>query len=325
MDICVEFEILKGYDKLKKNIVQSDDKKIIYINGKNVNIVEKINYRENKTVVIDFEYIIDFDKYLKKNKIKFTMDAGTDLNIILEHGGIEVLQLLKYYIDKSIYGYSDDILESACVYNNPIIINFLLEKTEYACIWYAFLENMFDMPIEIMKLFLEKITVDNYDKYGDKISYTNLSNYNEREILDKIIEKNEIKVLKLINEYDIFDSIFYDEINELMTYALYYNFIEMAEYLVEQGAELEYIDSNDVVGYCKVGSSEAVEWVFDNRKINQKFIDEIFIKMEKCRPEFVQLIIDYGANDKKYGKTLRKNAIKIKNKNLVKYLDGIDK
>lgn len=302
---------------MKKYVIQQDGKKYIKIKNQFIDI--PIANNELKYVKIAFEHMIDFNEFLIKKKISAIMDAY--ICNVLQYDNIE---LLEYYIENSEKEY-DEVLSYAWEYNNLITIKFLLEGASYYGIYNILRFNCLKLDISVIELFLQELKKDknNFDCY-----------ISDKYLIFKIIRNNDMMVIKLFKKYGF--NFFYNgcdsyNINDLLVEAVINNLIDMATYLLEQDADPDELDFDHLRTCCRSNYMEACDFMLENVSYTEKMINSIFIGegtyigVERSNPEIVQLLIDNGADVKKYGEQLRKKAKKVKNYHLVKYLDEIIK
>ena len=100
--------------------------------------------------------------------------------------------------------------------------------------------------------------------------------------------------------------------------------IDIVEYLLSMGADLDNIDILDaecIIFDCvKENYIEVIQLLLNEIEFDQEDIDKMFNRSEPYSEEFVELLINSGANVKKYGNKVYQKAKKLKNNTLAKYL-----
>ena len=311
MDNNIDFEIhSKSSKKFKKYITQTNDKTRLKIG--NHTYIDLVDYWFANNIYFEIcpEDFIEFHQFIRKRKI-----AGGFSNGIYKLVEKNYIDLIDYLIGIN--------FEYCSNYNQP--------SNEI-------ITNLFWIACEIsgtymIKCLLEQVD-DNFDKSqgfifackrGDIEIISMLLDELDHGILDfnkslrhAIISGN-LEVIKLLIEQganiNLYKNVFLQE-------AIKNNFSDIAEFLLSIGADITVIDNDNMICCMKSNHVDIVEFLLNKLDYDQKWIDNVFISSCDCSPEIVQLLIDNGANVKKYGDELCRKAMKY-NIHLAKYLETV--
>jgi hypothetical protein len=329
---------IECYEKIKKKIIETGNEFKIKINNDNyIDILVLKELDDKSHIDIPLENMIELDMFLIENNIEAEIDFIV-YKSILRHNYVN---LLDYYIknpkrlDHNWSHYSDDMLLSqSCGLSNMNTVIFLLEKTsgkgicktlETICSFNKILpngqlgtaSNLYKNQIEIIKLLLDKLNDLSYD-----INYS--SSYN---LFKAAMRSNNPKIIKLLINYGLNIN---EYRNELLRAAFTGRCMEVADFLFESGGSMD-IYFSDLKFHVKTNSVERVKFIFNHYDIEQKWIDNIFVKFNKysrCPIIFLgqkcvgmlQIFIDNGANIKKYGQKVCDEFETSKKYDLANYL-----
>lgn len=110
---------------------------------------------------------------------------------------------------------------------------------------------------------------------------------------------------------------------KFLRYAITFGNPQMADHLLSQGADMTGITYEDIEEFVKDSRVDGMRWIFTQLEFEQDQIDDLFLHCYESDPEMVELLIEQGADLKKYKKKLLKKAKNENNKELVQYLEGI--
>lgn len=303
------------FDILKKYIKRKDFHNYVKINNEFI----RISFFGSENIYVDNvtnEYIVKFHQFLINKNINASMYAYHE--DLIQSNDID---LLKYYIKNNSIGTNyNNILYNACEYDNLYMIKYLLKKVSYSKLLIVLKLKCLEMKLDVIELFLKELK-------KDKDFISDISN---KYLIWEIIKNDDPSIIELFIDYGLdLQNIDHYNICNLLTDALKKNLVCIANFLIEKGANSDNIDWYILWTCCHSNHFEFCEFILEKLSYDQEMIDDIFIGfdgytgVENSNPEIVELLIDHGANVKKYGRKLRKNAKKVKNYHLVEYLDGI--
>lgn len=96
------------------------------------------------------------------------------------------------------------------------------------------------------------------------------------------------------------------------------NFGDVVELLISYGAKIANLSDNNFVEYIRRNNKDVMEVAVN--KLDKKRINVLFMKLEYCPIEMVELFIEAGANVDKYGEQLYLKSKRCGNKHLAAHL-----
>lgn len=329
-DSTLDWDYINGDNNTTDFEISHDDYKKIIANIRITNVVTNKNFFVD-IIIKNENYGIEVMKCSNKIRLTILLNDAKRIHKCLRKKDIEIIPdydicnllleiddtkslkyFMKYFMEHKYYYYYDLPLKRACKLKNYEAIRILMYYSEYRQICDILVKKCADLNEKITKILLKKLVCAKY-----------LENKDYEKILCSSIKNDEIERMKLIFEY-CEDIELKDYYNELLETALENELEKISEYLLGCNicihAELEYY----VIKYANTDNYNMVEILFKVDDYDPKWLNDTFIKLEKCSVDIVQLFIDKGANIEKYGKILCDKAKKCKNRELVKYLDGYD-
>ncbi|AGC01571.1 hypothetical protein H012_gp895 [Acanthamoeba polyphaga moumouvirus] len=346
-------------DKNKKIIlskkIEETGKLVLIIKSDDFPKVVKIIFaNEKKPIIAKNICHLFYEKYLD-----FIVDNEMNyhLKIFIKY----LLPFLKKYrnvwfdLQKYLLSYLECEEKNICLDSQKKIINCF----DYNFICYA-LDNCVSFSDSIIKHILknhkkcvmEIFSYENNQKYKN-IKIKKISVY---DILEYCILKNKPDKFKILYDYftTLSEEISLDEINysspdydkyrclyesiqisdkiikELFYYLSYHKYrnsilqhILLNNYNIELVIDFIYIllDRGDYDEYFEI----CLEWLFQKTKYDEEFINVLFVQAKKCSLKMLKILIEYGANYKKYGKRLiyHANVYGKPNIDLIKYIETL--
>lgn len=299
----------KCYDKFKKYII--GNKKIMLSENDFIDILFLHNFSGYIRIDIPINNMIKFGKLLVKKNIMGKIFYDSELTeTLLTHN---LVDSLKYLIENTSVDHTD-LLKDACKLSNKNTINFLLERLTNIDTFKIFVSECSNNNIEVIELFLEHLK-DDEDDNNDFIR-----NINDFDNIQEFIKCDNQLILKIIASYGMdIASLYKHNRDDLLRQAITNNLINSADFLLDNGADID-LDYYDIEYCAKLNYIEAIDFLLDNYIcLDQEYIDDLFISSINYSTEMIQLLIDNGANIKKYGKKVYNRAKKINNYHVMDY------
>jgi Ankyrin repeats (3 copies) len=305
--ITYTFRTKKDYSKFRTYL--DNDSLELKIRPNNIIQVYYFDDYSNH-IQINVEDLIELHDFLTKKNISGSID-NEDIRdcqtILLENNYIDILDYLieNNFVTDRHFGV---MLIHACTLSNTDTISYLLKYCDdidhfdkYCALDAACRRG----GVEIVAFLLEKI---NYTQ-------TNLNG-----VLCSTVKGNSLNTLKLLieNGADIHSN------NELLCVSMEKNSIDIMEYLLSNGADITTLTDEQIEYSIEKNHVERIELLLNRLNRDQKWIDNIFKRSAKYSVEMVQLLVDNGANVKKYRKQVCEAAKRENNNHLVEYLKKLN-
>lgn len=334
--IKIHLKIKKNRKLLRKKI---KDKRL-KIGKKYINIItNSLNNPLLSHIRINIYDIELFDNYACDNKIGYTIDRfSVDMLTIIKYGDIAITKILNRYL---IDAYTDDFghnefciafLRRSSEYNNPIMTQYILDIINNSNeIYVAMYKLYFDkkLSFSVTKLCVDKICYKNNKKILELLVEPYVGE-NENKLLEEIIKRDDVTFIEYINTKC--NSIILLKIMANIKYMykiVRYNAILIIILFSEKSNEIFGFGGNDgLCNYllrisCYLKNTQICRFLIDEVTCSNKIINKVFLEsIQYSSVEIAKLFLDRGVNIKNY-KSVIKNAKKIKNYKLVKYLQTI--
>ena len=327
----IYFDIDKTNRKKLKEYLTEDNKLQIECDDF-VNIMS----RDTNTVIYDFKIqAIDFIKFYKfvlKHNIKCHIANSKFDDFWKELPYTNNVEIVEYLFDidftcfspemrSCIYdNFFDIFISKACKISDIDTVIFLLEKLFNDNHFKEYFENIFWI---ICKRGNEVIIT----KFYDILSINNNIHFNEyvfQYALGQIIKSGNVNAVHIfIDRYPKILTYLGSDFKYLIRKALKFDYVDIAEFLISTERNLNFINDDDVIKYMEWNCVNAVEFLINKLQIDDNKLDIFFMKAGKCKPEMVQVLIDAGADARRYRYFLMLDALERKNMALVDYLEKI--
>ena len=303
----------------------------LVINNKMVHVDISKPYN---TISIDCQDLIVVNNFFVKNKIKCDFGKYNDENMrtIIYNNYIDILD----YIIGINFSCCGDYCPYDTIDSKLIDCFYLASKKSNINILVHILQCIdFSADYQFMGKAMLSIALNKiFSKREPEVVCRVLDNIDKKIIEFKssilcAIESGYLQNVKLLAEkcgITDFGNVIPNSSHAPLIQALECGFIDIAEYLIEHGMDIKYININPIIYKCAMNDDmETIHFMLDKVNLNKDDINDIFVNSAQYSTEFVELLIDIGANVGEYGKHLCLKADDVQNKTLVKYLKRIMK
>ena len=303
----IDFEIQsKSSKKFKKYITEINDKTRLKIG--NHKYIDLIGYRCAKDIYFGIysEDFIEFHQFIRKQKIVGGFNGG--IRKLVEKNLVDYLIGINFECcdssdQRPVYRIIEILFLDACEISTANVIKSLLERINNNSVKsVGFNEACERGDIEIISMLLDELD-------------HSILNFNES--LHYALDSGNLQVIKKLIEHGANINLYK---NRLLVKAIKNNFSDITEFLLSKGAD---IGKNEIIYCMESNHVDTVEFLLNKLVFDQGSIDDMFVGSCDYSPEIVQLLIDNGANVKKYGDELCRDAMKKGNMHLVKYLETV--
>jgi hypothetical protein len=305
------FILTKGYEKIKKYVsFKGRNDAIIKINNKILINATIFIHDSHTSIYLLADNVVELNNFLVLKGIDFDIDHTTASEYILEKNEFDIFDCI---INNNPDKYIDLLLESYRL-SNAQAIQYLTDN-------FSTNEISYENKLQSMKeIFVE------YEHYGIGIIKLLLEKMEDNDDFEKLINSfdmcmylamcTDLETLQLFVSYG---TKFKKYMNTMYFIAIKHNSIDIAEYLRAKGATCFFTVDN-IIKCAENNYIDAMDFICGKCETDLKWIDYVFMDSEEYSIEIVEILVNNGANVKKYGEKLYKKAKKCKNNHLAEYL-----
>lgn len=323
MESVVEF-VVHTVGELDKYLETIDNN--LFFKISEYNKIPILNYKTDRYVVlqIDFNNFIDLDEFMIKKKFTYSCrdkHSGTYWDFIVDLTKQSRIDIIDYLLHNSsifksiIEGNTDFkiglLLLNVAANSDNTLLEFLLFKFDYHIEANSNMKNsMILSAISTQNRYNVKLLLDKFNYEKDFLSRS----------VPKAIYTTDLVLLEMLIEYGADIKV---RIDEYLCDAIRCNAIDIATFLLSNGADSNKITKHEIKHCVKNNYVDSMEFIFGQLEFDQEKIDKMFVTLENNSPEMIELFITNGANIYKYGEQICTEAKKSDNHRLVQYLEQI--